>query len=51
MWAAADVALLGELPDDEMSRRVGRTVEGVRVKRSKLDIPTVRDRRKKRRRT
>src|SRR5262249_20618366 len=47
LWTAADVALLGKLPDDQVARRVGRTVEGVRVKRAKLGIPTARDRRKR----
>src|SRR5262249_27357768 len=46
LWtAAADVALLWNLPHDEVARRVGRTVEGVRVKRAKLGIPTARERR------
>src|SRR5262245_47396880 len=47
LWTAADVALLGKLPDDEVARRVGRAVEGVRVKRSKLGIPAARDGRKR----
>jgi hypothetical protein len=45
LWSTADKALLGVLPDDEIAKRTGRTVEGVRVKRQKLGIANPADRR------
>jgi hypothetical protein len=49
MWSAEDKELLGVLADDEVARRTGRTVEGVRVKRQKLGISNLVDRRRPRR--
>jgi hypothetical protein len=39
-WSDADVALLGELPDDEVARRTGRTAGAVRQKRESCASPT-----------
>ncbi len=38
-WPAADVALLGMLPDSEAARRTGRTPDAVRQNREGLRIP------------
>ena len=32
-WTKAEVALLGRLPDEELARRTGRSVNAVRQKR------------------
>jgi hypothetical protein len=42
-WAAWEIALLGTVPDREVARRTGRSVDGVRRKRMKLGIPNPRD--------
>jgi hypothetical protein len=39
LWTAKDIALLGTVADEEVARRIGRTVEAVRQKREELDIP------------
>jgi hypothetical protein len=39
-WTKADIALLGKMTDEEVGRRTGRTVEGVRQKREGLGIPS-----------
>ena len=50
-WAAWEVALLGTVPDREVARRTGRSVDGVRRKRMKLGIAKPHDgRRTKKRR-
>jgi hypothetical protein len=51
-WAAWEIALLGTVPDREVARRTGRSVVGVRRKRTKLRIANSYDgrRTKKRRR-
>jgi hypothetical protein len=51
-WAAWEIALLGTEPDREVARRTGRSVDGVRRKRTKLGIANPYDGRwtKKRRR-
>jgi hypothetical protein len=46
-WTAADRALLGLLPDDQVARQLGRTVEGVRIMRTRLGIATADDRRRR----
>ena len=46
-WTPEDIALLGTLPDEEVARRTGRTVEGVRIRRTRLGIPTFEDRRRR----
>jgi hypothetical protein len=38
-WPAADLALLGGLPDDEVARRTGRSWNAVRQKREALGVP------------
>jgi hypothetical protein len=48
-WTKAQLQLLGTAPD-EVAAQVGRTVEAVRCQRTRLRIPTARDRRKCRRR-
>jgi hypothetical protein len=48
-WKQEELALLGTLPDDEVAARIGRTTNAVRVKRTKLRIPTARDGRRARR--
>jgi hypothetical protein len=45
-WTAAELALLGTLPDAEVAERIGRTVGAVPCKRTTLGIGTARDRRK-----
>ena len=39
LWTPDDIALLGTLPDTEVARRTGRTVNAVRLKREELGIP------------
>jgi hypothetical protein len=39
LWAAEDIALLGQVADAELARRTGRTVGAVRQKREELGIP------------
>ena len=47
-WTAEELALLGTMPDEDLAKQLGRTVEAVRVQRTRRDIPTARDRRRKR---
>jgi hypothetical protein len=35
-WTKAEVRLLGKVPDEEVARRTGRSVDAVRQKREKL---------------
>ena len=42
-WTAAELALLGTIPDDELASRIGRTESAVRVMRGKRGIPTAKD--------
>jgi hypothetical protein len=44
-WTPEQVALLGTMPDEALAALTGRPESAVRVKRSKLGIPTYRDRR------
>jgi hypothetical protein len=46
-WQQDELALLGTLPDDEVAPRIGRTVNAVRVKRTRLRIPTASDGRRR----
>jgi hypothetical protein len=46
-WAKAELDLLGRLPDEAVAARTGRTANGVRVMRTRLGIPTARDRRRR----
>jgi hypothetical protein len=45
-WTQDELRLLGKLPDAGVAARTGRSANAVRVKRTRLGIPTVRDRRK-----
>ena len=45
-WTRKELALLGKLPDDEVARRVGRTLNAVRVMRYRRGIPSACDRRR-----
>lgn len=46
-WTAEELALLGLMADDELAARIGKTVQGVRLKRTRLGIPSAHDRRKR----
>ena len=46
-WTKAELDLLGRLPDEALAARTGRTANGVRVMRTRLGIPTARDRRRR----
>ncbi len=46
-WTREQVALLGTLPDDEVAAWVGRTVNAVRLKRTRSGIPTASDGRRR----
>jgi hypothetical protein len=46
-WSRAELRMLGKLPDAEVAARTGRSENAVRVKRTKLGIPSVRDRRRR----
>ena len=41
------IELLGTLPDAEVAQRIGRPVHAVRLKRTRLGIPTARDGRRR----
>jgi hypothetical protein len=45
-WTRERLALLGTLPDERLAARIGRTVTAVRVMRTRLGIPSARDRRR-----
>jgi hypothetical protein len=47
-WTEAELQLLGRLPDADVAAIAGRTVTAVRIRRTKLGIPTARDGRKRR---
>jgi hypothetical protein len=38
-WTKAEMALLGRVPDEEVARRTGRSVNAARVKRESLGRP------------
>jgi hypothetical protein len=44
-WTRAQLRLLGTLPDDMIAQKIGRTVNAVRVMRTRQGIPTALDRR------
>ena len=44
LWTPEQVALLGTMLDEEVAVRIGRSVTGVRLKRSECGIPTFHDR-------
>jgi hypothetical protein len=45
-WTSKELALLGSAPDGEVATQIGRTVNAVRVMRTRLGRPTARDRRR-----
>jgi hypothetical protein len=46
-WTADAVALLGTLPESEVARRLGRSLQSVTQKRIKLGLPNPNDRRRR----
>jgi hypothetical protein len=38
-WTSAEVKLLGTMPDVQLARRLGRSLEAVACKRQKLKLP------------
>jgi hypothetical protein len=42
-WSAEELKLLGKVPEDEVARKIGQTVEAVRIKRERLHIPNTKD--------
>jgi hypothetical protein len=44
-WKAEELALLGTMPDAELAAKLGRTVEAVRLARTRRGISTAHDRR------
>jgi hypothetical protein len=42
LWTAAELALLGLLPDAEVAHRTGRTYHAVRIMRSQMRLPACR---------
>jgi hypothetical protein len=50
-WTEAEIKLLGQLPDDEVARRTGRTVEAVRVKQTRAGLLIAKDKRQRTRKS
>jgi len=46
-WTRRELRLLGKLPDEEVAAKIGRTARAVRIMRTRLGIPTARDRRRR----
>jgi len=46
-WTKKEKALLGKLTDEIVAQRIGRPVNGVRIMRTRLGIPSANDRRRK----
>ena len=46
-WTQEEKALLGTDTDEAVGLRVGRSTQAVRIKRTRLGIPTARDRRRR----
>jgi hypothetical protein len=46
-WTKQQLAMLGTMPDEEVARRTGRTVQAVRIRRTRFGIPTFEDRRRR----
>ena len=46
-WTAAERALLGTLPDEDLAGKLGRAANAVRIKRTRLGIASACDRRRK----
>jgi hypothetical protein len=47
LWTAAAIQLLGTAPDADVAKQLGKTVEAVRLKRTRLRIPTAIDGRRR----
>ena len=47
LWTRKELALLGKLPDEEVAKQLGRTKNAVRAKRTRLEIATAQDRRRR----
>jgi hypothetical protein len=45
-WTKKELALLGKFPDEKVAKRIGRPVNGVRIMRTRLGIPTANGRRR-----
>ena len=39
LWKIEDLALLGQLPDEEVAKRTGRSVSAVAAQRKQLGLP------------
>jgi hypothetical protein len=46
-WTPEEIALLGTLPDEELARQLGRSLNSVSLKRRRLKIANPRDRRRR----
>jgi hypothetical protein len=46
-WTGKQLTLLGTLPDEEVAGEIGRTANAVRIMRTRLGIPSARDRRRR----
>jgi hypothetical protein len=46
-WSEEQLGLLGTMMDEEVAQATGRSVNAVRVMRTRLGIPTVQDRRRR----
>src|SRR5262249_31671492 len=46
-WTLEQLALLGTLPDADLAAQIGRSTTAVRVKRTRLGIPSPCDRRRR----
>jgi hypothetical protein len=46
-WTKREIGLLGKLPDEKVAKRIGRPVNGVRLMRTRLGIPSANGRRRK----
>jgi hypothetical protein len=46
-WTPDQLAMLGTMPDEDLARRIGRTTEAIRCRRTELGIPSARDRRRR----
>jgi len=47
LWTKEQLALLGKLPDRKVAKKIGRSVNGVRIMRQKLGIPNAFDGRRR----
>jgi len=47
LWTKEQLALLGKLPDRKVAKKIGRSVNGVRIMRQRLGIPSAFDGRRR----